>query len=279
MPIASLPTGVELYYEVHGAGEPLMLVPSTGFAANVWQGYQVPELSKHLQVVIFDPRGTGRSGRPQDFYTIERMAADVVALLDAVGLESAHLLGHSMGGRIAMQTALDWPGRVRSVIMAASGSGPAAREGHGIYPGLNFGWVDSLVTRGFEGHVHHEMVESDAFFTDDYRAGHKQEVEDFFQLAWSQHAKWPEFLRLVMARQNWEASHRLADLGVPVLVVVGDKDTAGSNHLRQAEAMRDQIPSAEFRLLAGQSHGFFWQAPQQTNDWILEWVLRHAGGK
>ncbi|HLY64389.1 MAG TPA: alpha/beta hydrolase, partial [Chloroflexota bacterium] len=113
---------------------------------------------------------------------------------------------------------------------------------------------------------------------DSYRAGHAAEVRDFFELAWSQHARWPEFLRLVMARQNWEATHRLGDVSVPVLVAVGDADTGGSNHFRQAEVLREGIHGAEFRVLPGQSHGFFWQAPKETNDWIAEWVIRHKTG-
>jgi pimeloyl-ACP methyl ester carboxylesterase len=275
MPLAKLPTGVELYYETHGSGEPLLLIPSTAFGSSVWQPFQVPGLSKHLQLIIFDPRGTGESSKPQDFYTIEHMAADVVALLDFLQLPSAHLLGHSMGGRIALQAALDWPGRVRSLIMAASGSGAAAREGHAIYPGVTLGLVDSLVRNGLEGHVRHEITEGETFFTNDYRASHEAEVREFFDLAWKGHARWPDYLRLVMARQNWEATHRLGDLTVPTLVACGDRDTEGSNHLRQAEVMRDSIPGAEFKLLAGQSHGFFWQAPDETNEWIREWVLRH----
>jgi pimeloyl-ACP methyl ester carboxylesterase len=165
---------------------------------------------------------------------------------------------------------------VYSLIMAASGSGPAAREQHGIYPGLNFGWVDSLVTRGFEGHVRHEIVDSEAFFTNQYRQSHGQDVREFFELAWSQHAKWPEFLRLVLARQNWEATHRLGDITVPVLVTVGDQDRGGSDHVHQAEVMRDHIRGAEFRVLPGESHGFFWQSPAETNAWIVEWVLRQT---
>ncbi len=279
MPIAQLPTGVDLYYETHGQGEPLVLVPSTAFAGNVWEPYQVPGLSRELQLIIFDPRGTGRSSKPATFYTIEQMACDLVALLNHLGLDSAHLLGHSMGGRIALQTALDWPGKVRSVVMAASGSGPAGREGHGIYPGLTYGFVDGLVQEGFEAYVRHEIMGGSTFFTDDFRVSHPNEVQTIFELAWSQHAKWPEFLRLVMARQNWEATHRLVDVSVPVLVACGDLDTGGSNHLRQAEVMRDAIPGAEFRLLRGQSHGFFGQAPEETNAWILDWVRRQSNAR
>ena len=110
---------------MHGAGEPLVFIPATGFGGDVWLADQVPALAKSLQVIVFDPRGCGRSSHATNVYTIEQMAHDTVALLDHLGIERAHVLGHSMGGRIALQMTLAWPGRVKSHIMAASGSGPS----------------------------------------------------------------------------------------------------------------------------------------------------------
>jgi pimeloyl-ACP methyl ester carboxylesterase len=126
MPMQRLRTGIDLYYERHGQGEPLVLIPGTGFSADVWLPDQVPELSRSLEVIVFDPRGVGRSSHPAGVYTVEQMSADVVDLLDQLEFSSAHVLGHSMGGRIGLAMALDFPGRVRSLILAASGSGPAA---------------------------------------------------------------------------------------------------------------------------------------------------------
>ncbi len=127
MPNVKLPTGIDLYYESHGQGEPLVLIPSTAFSGEVWKPFQVPELSKSLNLIIHDPRGCGRSTAVQEVYTIDQMANDVVALMDHLGIRSAHVLGHSMGGRIALSMTLNFPGRVKSLILAASGSGPAAR--------------------------------------------------------------------------------------------------------------------------------------------------------
>ena len=128
MPSAKLPTGVELYYESHGQGEPLIFVPSTAYSGEVWKPSQMP-LAQSLNIVFHDPRGCGRSMAEQGVYTVEQMAMDIVALMDHLGLAFAHLIGHSMGGRIALSLAQNFPGRVRSLIMAASGSGPAGRPG------------------------------------------------------------------------------------------------------------------------------------------------------
>jgi len=275
VPKVHLPTGVSLYYETHGAGEPLVLIPSTAFSCEVWKPYQVPALSRAVNLIIHDPRGSGRSAASQQVYTIAQMADDVAALLDHLKIPSAHLLGHSMGGRIALEMALNFPGRVKSLIMAASGSGQAARPGPDCIPGLPHWLVIRLVEKGFEKALREEFCETSAFFTDDYRKNHPDKVEEFFQLAWATHSKLPEYIRLIIARHNWEATHRLGDVQCPTLVLIGDHDSGRSNHLAQAEALKNRIPGAQLKILKGQSHGFFWQAPDETNEVILDWVKSH----
>ena len=79
-----------------------------------------------------------------------------------------------------------------------------------------------------------------------------------------------------MARHTWDATHRLGDIKAPTLVVVGDNDDVGSNHVKQAVALSQKIPKAENFVFKGQSHGFFWQAPEETNAMILEWVAKNS---
>ena len=276
MPVASLATGADIYYELHGRGEPLVFIPATGFSGEVWKPFQVPELSRSLNVIIHDPRGCGRSSRVAQPCTIGQMACDVVALLDHLGLGSAHVLGHSMGGRIALAMALNFPGRVKSLILAASGSGPAARSGPDCVPGLPFFLVIELVERGFDGCIRHEICESDTYFTAGFRQRYPDRVRAFYEVAWPTHAKLPDYLQLCIARHNFEATHRLNTLRVPTLVVIGDADVVGSNHLTQSEVLADRIPGAQYKLVKGQSHGFFWEVPEETNAWILDWVKSHT---
>jgi pimeloyl-ACP methyl ester carboxylesterase len=276
MPRVNLPTGVDLYYEIHGSGEPLVLIPSTAFSGEVWKPYQVPELSKSLHLIIHDPRGTPRSRASQQVYTIVQMANDVVALLDHLEIPSAHVLGHSMGGRIALEMALNFPGRVKSLIMAASGSGQVPRPGSDCIPGLPHWLVIGLVEKGFEKFLRDEYCESEAFFTADFRKTCPDRVENFFQLARATHASLSEYIHLSIARHSWEATHRLGDVRCPTLVLIGNHDRARSNHLVQAEALTKRIPRAELKTFDGQSHGFFWQAPEEANQVILDWVRRHS---
>ena len=275
MPKVKLPTGVDLYYETHGQGEPLIFVPSTAYSGEVWKPSQMP-LAESMNVIFHDPRGCGRSVAEQSVYTIEQMALDIVALMDHLKHSSAHLIGHSMGGRIALSLAENFPGRVKSLIMAASGSGPAGRSGPECIPGLPQRLVVELVETGFEKYIYHEIVESDTFFTKEYRTSHRAEVEEFYKLAWATHAKLPEYLHLCIARHNFEGTHRLGDVKAPTLVLIGEADTVGSNHIAQAQVLKERIRSAEMKVLNRQSHGFFWQAAEETNNVILSWVKKHS---
>jgi pimeloyl-ACP methyl ester carboxylesterase len=275
MPNVKLPTGVDLYYESHGRGEPLILVPSTAYSGEVWKPSQMP-LANSLNLILFDPRGCGRSSAMQEVFTIEQMAMDIVGLMDHLKLPVAHLLGHSMGGRIALSMTQNFPGRAKSLIMAASGSGPAARPGSDCIPGLPHRLVLELVELGFEKFIYDEICESNTFFTEEYRKHHRDKVEEFYRLAWATHAKLPEFIQLCMARHNFEGTHRLVDVKTRTLVLIGDGDSLGSNHIAQSQVLADRIPGAVMKILKNQSHGFFWQAPEETNAVILDWVRQYS---
>src|ERR1044071_5262895 len=98
---------VNLYYELYGEGDPLVLVAGTGISLAPWRVFQVPEFSKHYQVLIYDHRGLGRSDKPDVPYSTRGFAQDCAALMDALEIKRAHIMGHSMGGRVAQWIALD----------------------------------------------------------------------------------------------------------------------------------------------------------------------------
>jgi aminoacrylate hydrolase len=113
----------ELYYEDTGRGEPLLLVPGLGGRGSFWAA-QVADLSRDFRVIVHDHRGTARSTHSRIRYSVEQMAEDVVRLMDALGVESAHLAGHSTGGAIGQVLALEQPRRLRSLVLSATWAGP-----------------------------------------------------------------------------------------------------------------------------------------------------------
>ncbi len=118
MPKVSI-DGADIYYEIHGDGPPVLLVAGLGGAGSYWQP-QIGPLSRHFRVIVHDHRGTGSSTHQKMRYTVDRMAADTLGLMDALGIESAHLVGHSTGGAIGQILGVDHPDRLRSIVMYAS---------------------------------------------------------------------------------------------------------------------------------------------------------------
>lgn len=110
---------IELYYEVQGEGSPLLLIPGLGVDVRFFRGI-IDDLSSSCRVVAFDPRGAGRSGKPDIPYSIDGMADDAAALLDHLGIGRAAVLGCSMGGRTALMLALDHRSRVDRLVLAAT---------------------------------------------------------------------------------------------------------------------------------------------------------------
>lgn len=113
---------IELYYEIHGEGKPLVLISGLGYSN--WQWHKmVPLLAEKFKVITFDNRGVGQSDKPAGPYTAQMLAQDTVGLLDALKIEKAIIAGHSMGGFIAQALALDFPQRVEKLILCSTNFG------------------------------------------------------------------------------------------------------------------------------------------------------------
>jgi pimeloyl-ACP methyl ester carboxylesterase len=114
---------IELYYETFGGeGTPLVLLCGLGYP--LWQWHlMTPYLEKHFQVVTLDNRGVGQSDKPAGPYTASMLAKDTIGLLDALGIDKAIVMGHSMGGFIAQAMALEYPERVSKLILASTNFG------------------------------------------------------------------------------------------------------------------------------------------------------------
>jgi len=212
-----LSDGVTLYFESHGRGAPLLLVAGLASDSQSW-GAVVEALAHDFQVIIFDNRGVGRSTQAGVEISIPIMAADCVALLDHLGIASAHMLGHSMGGFVALECGLRYPGRVTSLVLV--GSTARSPQGSSL---LFQGWADALsagcdLDAWFRGIVPWLFTAS---FLEDVQA-----VESAIRYA----VEYPypqsveAFRKQVQAIAAFDRRGEIAALDVPVSIVHGSED-------------------------------------------------------
>jgi aminoacrylate hydrolase len=118
MPKAAV-DAIEIQYETFGGGPPLFLVPGLGGVGNYWTP-QIKSFSERFMVIVHDHRGTGQSTRSEIFYSVDQMTRDLLGLMDALGIEKAHLVGHSTGGAIGQTMAIEHPDRIDRLVLYAT---------------------------------------------------------------------------------------------------------------------------------------------------------------
>ena len=119
VPFFTLSDGERLFYQVDGEGPPLLLVAGLSGLSSFWKVH-VPALAERFKLVVHDHRGTGRSSHSRIDYSVEQMAGDLLQLIDGLGIERAHLVGHSTGGAIGQTLAIDRPDRIDRLVLSAS---------------------------------------------------------------------------------------------------------------------------------------------------------------
>ena len=224
---------IDIHYEIHGEGEPVLLIAGYTSGGGGWF-LQIPALAKEYSVVAFDNRGTGQTDKPDAPYTMDTMADDAVGLLDALGIGAAHILGTSMGGRIAQNIAIRHPQKVISLILACTGCG-GTRDITGDASALK-----SISDPSQTQQQDVEEQETGPL----YNMMSKQIINSNPEImariaAISQASPTPDstYRNHGLASGSHDAYDRLPEIGTPTLVISGDADVI--------------VPVANSRLLAG----------------------------
>jgi pimeloyl-ACP methyl ester carboxylesterase len=250
-----------LFCEEHGSGEPLLLVPGLGYAVWCWER-QLPAFAAARRAVAIDNRGAGRSPKPPGPYTIEGMADDTAAALDRLGIESAAVLGHSMGGYIAQALALRHPGRVRSLVLV--GTGPGGPDHLDVPEATLSAWLENA------GKPPAEYARNTMFlsFAPGWTDEHPDEYEHFLA-ARLEHPTPPESWRAQLdAATAWTRSAApVEEIRAPTLVVHGDADRVVP--VENGRLLARRIPGAELRELPGRGHVLNLEAPEEFNGVVL----------
>jgi len=149
---APLPDGGRLAYEEAGTGPPLLLVSGLGGLASFWRGF-AQACSARFRVVTYDHRGVGRSSPLAGATSIADMAADLLALLDHLGIAATSLVGHSTGGAIAQHLAIHHPGRLSRLVLSATFARPCP-----YFQRLFEGRLEILDRLGLEAYRRHAAL-------------------------------------------------------------------------------------------------------------------------
>jgi 3-oxoadipate enol-lactonase len=251
--------GVKIYWEELGQGAPLLLIMGLGWASYLWHRTR-PVVAQRYRTITLDNRGVGRSDIPEGPYPIAVMASDAAAVLDAAGVESAHIFGISMGGMIAQEFALQYPGRVRSLILGCTTpGGPASVRAE---PEV----LQILMSR-------HENPEEAAkaigpYIYDANTPRERIEEDMVIRRKWFPTAD--AYFAQLQGILAWEAYSRLAQVAAPTLAIHGDSDKlvppANGNLLAA------RIPGAKLEIIPHCSHILTTDQPTIVHKLVLDFL-------
>ena len=267
--------GQPVAYEIRGTGVPLVLIAGTGYPGATWPPELLAPLAAKHTVLTFDHRGTGLTPPSAGPYTTQLFAQDALGLIDALALPPAHVLGHSMGGRVAQWMALERPQRVRSLILAATGPGEFDPK-KPVTRGIPVHAAKAMIELGYEAYMRDHIAAT--FFTSEFREAHPERVRWLHETFWSRRPDLENYLKHVVARQTHQTAERLGEIRVPALVIIGDRDTAAMGtgvHTEQSDFLMTHLPAATLRIVEGAAHGFFWSHPERTAEILIEWTSAH----
>lgn len=223
----------------------------------------MPTLSQHFQVITFDNRGAGGTDKPDGPYTTAQMAGDTVGLLEALGIELAHVVGHSLGGFIAQELVLSRPELVSRLVLASTTYG-----GPNVIP-ITPEALEVLTRR--EGDPVELVRRGIAIATAPGFAGQKPEVvQELIRYRLTNPVPPAQYQAQVMAGATHNAEARIGQIRCPTLILFGEHDRVVPPG--NAELLARKIPDAQVMILPGVGHIFPIEDLEATNSALLEFL-------
>ena len=257
MPWLRRPDGCRLYYELHGSADaqPLILLEGSGGDIPGWRR-NIPTLSRELRVIAYDLRGNGRSDAPDEPATMTTFVDDTIALLDELDVSSTHVYGQSFGGMVAQELVLAHPGRVRSLILAATHcGGRRVVRSRGRAP-KGQPWLQ-MYSEGFAREHPDQVREDQRVARRNPQPGHAAR-------------------RQREAMEGFDTCDRLSAIEVPALILHGTDDRVVDPE--NARTLAASILKAELVLLEGAGHLYHSEQPEAADRAVIEFIRRHPRG-
>lgn len=260
--------GARLHYEVHGSGEPVLLIHGLGSRIADWEN-QIDALAPAYQVIAFDLRDHGDSEKPPGPFGIPMFAADAAELLETLGIRSAHIVGWSLGGAIAFQLAVDFPARVRSLVIV--NSAPEFALGS-MRARIEFGlrrWISHIFSMRFLG----RLISWRLFPGPQHR-----QLRRKFVSRWARNDS-RSYRAALRALAGWSVRKQAAALACPVTVISAEHDYIPFPLQQQLTA---EIRGARLVRVPGARHGLPAEQPAVLSNLLIDAISRatspSAGG-
>lgn len=257
---------IDLYYESHGFGDPILLIPGLGSDANTWAQF-VPQFADRYRIVILENRGSLRSSAPPGAYSTMQMAEDAAALLDLLGIQRAHVMGKSMGGMIAQILAAKFPDKVRSVVLAST------LMKHDAYG-------QELLELG------RTIAEKAGLFATYRQAFLMSYSREYCMTNRSRLAEVEELMKRIdetdalrgyigqsIACQTHDSRELAPRIKAPALVIVGNDDVITTP--QASRELAAAIPRSELKILPKGGHGFWREFPEDVNCHVREFLEKN----
>lgn len=264
---------VNIDYEVHGQGEPLVLIQGLGAPRSAWI-FQTRAFGKYYRVITLYNRGVGKSDKPSEPYTIRTMADDTIGLMDYLNIDRAHILGMSLGSLIAQEVAINYPERVRKLILvAAIAVGEGMREvteGMRRAMGLEEGYSEEEarnVMNKIDVIKYFARVTALSFNKRLYRI-----VLVPLSKRQAKRVGYKGLMGQIQASSNCETLDKLHTIEAPTLVLVGAEDRVIPPH--SSDVIASRIPNARLVKVEGGSHSFFMEMRGRFNQEVLDFLSR-----
>ncbi len=255
--------GIQIYYELHGREDADVLVLSNGVLMSTasW-AFQTPVLSQHYRLLLYDCRGMWQSDHPPGPYSMELHADDLAALLEALGIQQAHIGGISYGAEISMVFALKYPQKTRSLILSSAVSqiGP-------LLKGFMESWI--AATRAKDPDMLFDVT-CPLNFSEAWIAANQATLD----LARERYKTLDldAFLELLLSFAQLDVTAELHKIAVPALVIVGEEDILKPR--KYAEIIAREIPNAEFVVVPHAGHAVCWEQPGVFNTLSLGFLAK-----
>jgi 3-oxoadipate enol-lactonase len=254
---------VRIYWEEEGKGEPLLLIMGLSFSLAMW-GELRPFLAQHFRLILFDNRCVGRSDTPRHPFSIAAMAQDALCVLDAAGVEAAHVLGFSMGGMMAQELACRSPGRVLSLILGCTHVG-----------GLHCVRASPVVLGTLSSPLMRPDAKLRAMIPYMYHPNTPRErIEADMEVIRAHAPTLRGYLHQIAAIVTWTSWKRLPAFGRPALIVHGDSDLLIPTE--NARILARRLPNSRLVILPQAGHVFPTDQPQLTRNALFDFLQPYA---